>query len=92
MQDSYRSANRHQCFALAYHAIGDPNSAKNELQLAKAANEAARGRDFSCWRYLEVSRGDMRKDLVALERYVNGEGREPVVLFSKDDDPQLFRQ
>jgi hypothetical protein len=44
------------------------------------------GRDFSCWRYLEVSRNEMRRDLGLLDDYINGNGQGPAVFANSDNE------
>jgi hypothetical protein len=83
--DSYRSANRHQCFALAHHVCGKRDAARLEIERARTMNSRLTGREFSCWRYLEVSRNEMRRDLNSLEKFVNGEGPGPAVLRGADN-------
>jgi cellulose biosynthesis protein BcsQ len=77
--DSYRDVNRYQCFALAHHICGNSSAALGELTRARKAVDRLSGRIFSCWRYLEVNRVQMREDLDALKRLINGEQVVPLV-------------
>ena len=83
--DQGRSSNRHQCFALAHHLCGEGPAARVELERARMATLRLDGREFSCWRYLEVTRTEMRNDLEALEKFVSGDGPGPAV-FSRDPE------
>ncbi|WP_407157801.1 MinD/ParA family protein [Bradyrhizobium sp. STM 3557] len=89
--DDPNTVNRRQCLALAQYVAGNVSAAKQHIRLALELNEHVRGREFSCWRYLEVSRKDMRSDLIALNRYVSGEGPGPSVLAETEESPDLFR-
>jgi cellulose biosynthesis protein BcsQ len=85
--DDFRSVNWHQCFAIAHFVCGERDAAMASIEGARKLNERLRGREFSCWRYLAVSRNEMRRDLSALEQFVRGEGQGPAVFLA--DDPML---
>jgi tetratricopeptide (TPR) repeat protein len=59
-------ANLHQCFALAFAVLGHAEQARKELNVARAALSPG-STEFSCWRYLYVSRDEMEEDLQAME-------------------------
>ena len=70
MQD----ANRAQCMAIAYWAVGNHDAAEECLARAKAL---ADGWEFSCWRYLEVDEQTFREDVEAMARMFGGEHLQP---------------
>ncbi len=78
--------NRHQCLALAYYVCGEITTAKYHLQIALRATADMTGRDFSCWRYLEVSRNEMRRDLGLLKDYIDGVGPGPTVFATSGNE------
>ena len=80
------NVNRHQCFALANHVCKQDVAARQELDKARALAAHLNGREFSCWRYLEVNRSEMRDDLNAMERFFNGDSSGPLV-FSRAAEP-----
>jgi cellulose biosynthesis protein BcsQ len=84
------TVNKYECLALVYFVCGDRAAAEAAIHRAMSLNDKARGREFSCWRYLEVSRKEMRRDLNALEEYLNGKGVGPAVFSSGQDNAELF--
>jgi hypothetical protein len=68
-----RGANFHQCLALAWVVTGDKKQAGRELGRARETAKL-RGREFSCWRYLEVGRRDLLADIAAMEELLANEG------------------
>jgi cellulose biosynthesis protein BcsQ len=78
--------NRRQCLALANYVCGEINTAKHHLQMARRSTNDMTGREFSCWRYLEVSRNDMRKDLGLMEDYIDGVGPGPTVFATSGNE------
>jgi hypothetical protein len=77
--DTYRDANRHQCFALAHYICGNEAAALAEWKRAKHSADRLSGYVFSCWRYLESNRTQMQADLDALKRLIGGEKVVPSV-------------
>jgi cellulose biosynthesis protein BcsQ len=77
--DDVRSVNRFQCFAFAHHVCGDKQAALKATKHAMDRIEGIRGREFSCWRYLEVTRSQMQDDLNDMERMIGGERLLPAV-------------
>jgi hypothetical protein len=73
------TVNLHQCLALAYYICGQIYAAKAQLEIARTMAAHMTGFAFSCWRYLEVSRNDMREDLNLLKEYIDGEGNSPTI-------------
>jgi tetratricopeptide (TPR) repeat protein len=70
-------ANLHQCFALAFAVLGNTELARKELNVARTALNPGSS-DFSCWRYLYVSRDEMDADLLSMEARLDaGESLEP---------------
>lgn len=62
-------ANLYQCIALAHMVLGQHDEAANALEIARSRARLGE-RDFSCWRYLEVTGRAMFEDLTAMERLV----------------------
>jgi tetratricopeptide (TPR) repeat protein len=85
------TVNKYECVALAYFVSGDSAAAKAGIKRALSVNAKAHGREFSCWRYLEVSRSEMRRDLHSLEQFVEGNGSGPSVFVSDQNGAKLFR-
>lgn len=77
--DLYRDANRYQCLSLAAYICGETMVAWELLRQSRAIVERLSGRVFSCWRYLELSRPQMREDLDAMGRYFEGRGPGPEI-------------
>ena len=67
-------ANLYQCLALAEMVLGNPEAALNAIEYARWRARTGE-RDFSCWRYLEVSGREMLNDLSAMANLV---GMNPV--------------
>jgi hypothetical protein len=85
--------NRHQYLALANYVCGEINAAKYHLQIVRGETADMTGREFSCWRYLEVSRSEMRTDLGSLEDYIDGAAQGPTVFATSGNElfPELKR-
>lgn len=71
--DNQNSANRLQCFALAYWGLAMDEEAEGRVQLAKQRAMARPTAEFSCWRYLMTPRREFLRDLAALSRMIRGE-------------------
>ena len=72
-----RSANYHQCIAIAFWGIGDLDNAVKESK--RAYDSMARGQGsgvFSCWSYLQVEPGRFFRDVAEMNRMFNG---QPVI-------------
>jgi septum formation inhibitor-activating ATPase MinD len=69
-------ANVFQCIALSQMVLGHPEEARVALELARS--RARTEKAFSCWRYLDVTGREMRRDLDAMEEVVDkGPAAEP---------------
>lgn len=77
-----RAINYQQCLAITYHALGLARDAHERLELAYQALALFPRTEFSAWRYLNVQPRELRKDLDALGRAING----------ASDRPWMFRQ
>jgi cellulose biosynthesis protein BcsQ len=87
------NTNRHQCLALANYVCNNNAVAREELEKARTLSSHWDGRQFSCWRYLEVDRSQMRDDLNAMELFFNGALSGPAVFFRSSGgavDPRLL--
>lgn len=82
-ETSERGSNFHQCLALAHHVVGEPSKVTAELALARETART-RGREFSCWSYLEIGRRDLLNDIREMERSLAG-GPSPV-------EPRFFSE
>jgi MinD-like ATPase involved in chromosome partitioning or flagellar assembly len=74
------SANRLQCFAIAYWGLGKDTEAENRLQLAKQKLMERATAEFSCWRYLMTPPREFLGDLILLSRMIKGERIVPAFL------------
>jgi hypothetical protein len=63
-------------------------AAREELEKARVFAARLNGREFSCWRYLEVNRSQMREDLNAMERFFDGESSGPLVFSRASEQPE----
>jgi MinD-like ATPase involved in chromosome partitioning or flagellar assembly len=89
VRDSYRDVNWYQCLALASFVCGEKVSASDGVDRARTLVNRVSGRTFSCWRYLEVSRPEMRRDLDALSRLIEGEPVLPDVFVAWNNELPL---
>ena len=83
---SRETANYLQCMAIALWAIGETGEAKNRLnQAQRAMNSLRRRTEFSCWRYLEVTKGVFEADLEEIRAMIEeNEARVPRFVVSPD--------
>jgi MinD-like ATPase involved in chromosome partitioning or flagellar assembly len=63
------NANVFQCIALSQMVLGHADQARVALELARS--RARTEKAFSCWRYLDVTGREMRRDLDAMEKLVD---------------------
>jgi hypothetical protein len=73
-----RGCNFYECLALASAVTGNPTQARMHLQRAKDALDSSS--EFSCWRYLKVSKPDMLEDLAAIEQSLISQRIPPAFL------------
>lgn len=62
-------ANVFQCIALAEMVLGHPDRARSAIEFARS--RARTEKAFSCWRYLDVTGREMRRDLDAMEKLLD---------------------
>ena len=77
--DMEKTANLHQCLAIAYWAMGEVDIALGHVSQARQLLTALRRRsEFSCWRYLQVGIRQFESDLDEIRAMIgNGEQRVP---------------
>lgn len=91
-KDGYLDANRYQCFALAYFVCGNILLARQYVAECRRALETEGGRVFSCWRYLDLTREQMNRDLDEMERFFDGIGSGPAVFVIDDQSDETSPQ
>ena len=70
--DEHPTPNRLQCMAVAYWALGKNREAQGLADRALQEIRLQRGREFSCWRYLQVPRIQFERDIEEIRRLVGG--------------------
>jgi hypothetical protein len=79
--DNADSANFHQCRALMAAVVGNASVAKEALGKSRQlAAQLGASKEFSAWRYKDVSPTEFRRDLEAIERMLEGASVQPAFL------------
>ncbi len=78
------SANLMQCMALTSWIVSDHGTANAFLDAARQAISRHAGPEFSCWRYLYLTRQEFLADLDAMDRMINGESLIPEAIAQPD--------
>ncbi len=73
-------ANRKQCLALVHAVLGNRDDMLTAVDGARTAMAGHQGREFSCWRYLDVGASDFEDDLAAIVAFGTGTGPPPTVV------------
>lgn len=74
------NANYMQCLALCYHLVGQKERARNALAESRRKIQLRTGHEFSCWRFLGVSKDEFVKDLDAMDSWLRGAPVSPTFL------------
>ena len=77
------SPNHAQCISVAYWATGNSRMALKIADQSRRLIERSEGLEFSCWRYLRVSRHSFLQDIDEIVDLING-NREVIPRFMRD--------